>query len=563
VNGARQAILLADTARRLRPRQLLARPRRLVPVALLAAAAGPRPTGAFRPLAQGLLAEAASQSGPVAPPHLARSFHAFGRSRRFPAPGFWSDPGDGALFLFHLHGFAPLAEYAAGRHSPAGDAFWADVLSSWLTAAAPPSRPAWHPYPTSLRIVAWSAALSSVERWPASLREALVVSLERQVRYVRRTVEHDIGGNHVLKNGVALVVGGGCLGATDVAEAGLRLLERELGRQLLPDGGHEERSSSYHREVVHDLEQLVRFLGSSAPEWLTAAARRAATWQAGLAGPDGRLPLLNDAWEGPPLTRPSCSAGPRIDASGYAVLRAGDDQMVFDAGPLSPPHLPPHAHADALSFVLWADGRPLVVDPGAYAYAGPDRDLFRATAAHNTVEVAGRDQAELWAPFRVAFPPHVHAVAPRRHEGVTVLSGAHDGYRRLAERVHHHRTVVWVPGEGVVLVDLLRARRPVPMRSFLHLAPGAPSEGVRRVGSLALTALGPGAAPRPVRGRYAPYLGTCLPATVIEDARTVAPEVPIGWSLLRGGRRVEGLSREELTLAGGGRAPVRVPLAWD
>jgi hypothetical protein len=52
-----------------------------------------------------------------------------------------------------------------------------------------------------------------------------------------------------------------------------------------------------------------------------------------------------------------------------------------------------HAHCDLLSFTLWVNGQPLLVDSGTYTYKGPMRDIFRLTMAHNTVMVDGRDQA--------------------------------------------------------------------------------------------------------------------------------------------------------------------------
>ena len=60
-----------------------------------------------------------------------------------------------------------------------------------------------------------------------------------------------------------------------------------------------------------------------------------------------------------------------------------------------------HGHADALSVQVAVNGREWLSDPGTGAYiddAG-DRDRFRATRAHNTVEVDGRSQAEPAGPF--------------------------------------------------------------------------------------------------------------------------------------------------------------------
>ena len=51
-----------------------------------------------------------------------------------------------------------------------------------------------------------------------------------------------------------------------------------------------------------------------------------------------------------------------------------------------------HGHADALSITVNSDGRPLLIDPGACEYVGPERDIFRGTRSHNTLMVDNADQ---------------------------------------------------------------------------------------------------------------------------------------------------------------------------
>ena len=231
-------------------------------------------------------------------------FTAVGCTRPAKAADLWTDSSDGLLFLFGLHGFEALAPYAAGPRTSAGDAFWADVVESWLTGHSRPAMPAWHPFPTSNRIVAWCAGLSAIDTWSRSLRDQVTGELWRQARYLRRAVEHDIGGNHVLKNAKALAVAGAVFPSSPLWDDGLALLRRELSSQILADGGHEERSTSYHRAVHHDLVEvadLAERRGSGVEPWLAEAIRRTAGWQSTMAGPDSRLPMLNDGWEGPPL----------------------------------------------------------------------------------------------------------------------------------------------------------------------------------------------------------------------------------------------------------------------
>src|SRR5688500_2422347 len=156
----------------MRPRQVAWRARRLVPPRLLAAGLRESADVGWRRLPPGLGVNPAPQVGDGQPPHRNRTFHAVGASRPFPSPGFWREGADGMLFLFHLHGFEDLAAYAAAGDD-SGDDFWADVVESWLAENSVPLMPAWHPFPTSLRLISWCAAISSIERWPAPLKDRL------------------------------------------------------------------------------------------------------------------------------------------------------------------------------------------------------------------------------------------------------------------------------------------------------------------------------------------------------------------------------------------------------
>lgn len=536
-----------------------------MPPRVLAVGLTPKPIDSWRPLPAGIGVNPAPQSGAAPPPETAGAFTTVGRSRKFPREAFWSDSSDGLLFLFHLHGFEDLAAYAASAGSPAGDEFWAAVVESWLADHSIPSRPAWHPYPTSLRLISWSAALSGVEGWDEALKARLAGEVRREALYLRRSIEHDIGGNHVLKNGCALAISGVLVEDAAIRDYGLALLKRELQQQILDDGGHEERSTSYHRIVLNDLED-VRFVledDGTAPSWLTDTIESAARWRDALVGPDGRLPLLNDAWEGPPLDRKPHDDVIDLRATGYIVLRHDSDQAVFDVGQLCPPHLPPHGHADALSFVLWADGAPLIVDPGSGAYAGPLRDRFRATAAHNTVEVDDENQCELWSDFRLAGLPTVWAGVPLTHPGgVTTISCSHDGYTRLPAPVVHQRIFAWCPGDGLVVIDRLVGKGRHSIRSRLHLAPGIAAGASGKVGPLMVRPLGDGEV-APVDDLYSPHLGVTSETKALQLKAEIDVNTIFGWTLLRSDGKAISVTPTEVVVERSGQAQLRIPLDWN
>jgi heparinase II/III-like protein len=304
-----------------------------------------------------------------------------------------------------------LALFAAGygddvlEAARAGDAAAAAQLAArWIAANPPRPGDAWHPYVVSTRIANWVAALTLA---PSLATPAVGESLRTQLRYLMRNVEHDILGNHVIRNAKALVLGGRSLGDDAAERLGRRLLRRELPEQVLADGGHYERSPAYHRLVLLDLLEVAPWTE------VTDVVARMRDFAAASSRPDGQPALFNDGGVdiAPPLELPEPPDGLDVRAStGYAFARRPALWLAFDCGAPAPPYLPAHAHADALSFQLWLAGRPAVVDPGTSTYdPGETRRRERGTAAHSTIAVDG-DQFALWGSFRSGPLPEVRLV---------------------------------------------------------------------------------------------------------------------------------------------------------
>jgi hypothetical protein len=117
-------------------------------------------------------------------------------------------------------------------------------------------------------------------------------------------------------------------------------------------------------------------------------------------------------------------------------------QLVIDAGPQGTATAG-HGHADALSVQLAVEGRQWLVDPGTFSYSGRggDRNLFRGTGAHNTLEVDGQDQAKPTGPFSWGRLPEVRVKQWVTGKTFDLFEGSHTGYTRLREPVTHRRWV--------------------------------------------------------------------------------------------------------------------------
>jgi hypothetical protein len=176
-----------------------------------------------------------------------------------------------------------------------------------------------------------------------------------------------------------------------------------------------------------------------------------------------------------------------LSDSGYVVIRPGPRLwLVIDVGVACPPNLPAHAHADCLSFEMAVDGQRIVVDTGTSTYAaGPIRDYERSTAAHNTVEVDGQSQIEVWGAFRVGRRAKPTLELMRDDGHVIDLWASHDGYRRLPGRPVHRRRFE-IDDASVTVTDLVEGDGSHRVISRVHLRPGpvAPEGNCWRAGPL-------------------------------------------------------------------------------
>lgn len=343
------------------------------------------------------------------------------------------------------------------------DAAFAAIVDDWIERN-PPYGPRywtsdWNSFAVSIRSVVW------MQQWAARRPDAaspfgrrLIGSLARQLAFLERNLETDIGGNHLLKNVKALLWAGRFFtgeAAVRWSALGMKVLARELPEQLLPDGLHFERSPAYHAQVTADLVECWTVhpegLGKDS---LAAALGRAGQALADTTHPDGLSSLFNDGGlhmaYAPSTVLDAIArqlgtaivARPLFDlpAAGYFGLRGAGELALVDCGPIGPDHLPAHAHGDVLSFEWSVGGRRVVVDTGVLEYAvGPDRARSRSTAAHNTVTLDGGDQAEFWSAFRVARRPRVTVGLYERRALGFVLEGSHDGYAELAGGPRHVR----------------------------------------------------------------------------------------------------------------------------
>jgi len=153
-----------------------------------------------------------------------------------------------------------------------------------------------------------------------------------------------------------------------------------------------------------------------------------------------------------------------LKESGYRKFENRKFELLADVGEIGPSYQPGHAHADTLSFVLYINGKAVIVDGGTSTYhSGALRLKERGTAAHNTVTVRNKNSSEVWSSFRVARRAKVKILRDEEN----ILTAQHDGYRHLG--AIHQRT--WqVAEKQVVITDTLRGKL-LEGKAHLHFAP--------------------------------------------------------------------------------------------
>lgn len=377
----------------------------------------------------------------------------------------WQQMDQPQLWRFHLHYWDWCWHLVNHR---TGDDLTTAIEAlhrEWRASTTYGKLDAWSPYVVSLRLWTWCGVVGHLPGG-SEMHATLVTEIRRHAGFLRANLETDVGGNHLMKNLKALLGAAAFLGDRALLRDGLDRLTTQLRIQVLADGGHYELSQSYHAQVLGDLldiQLLLHVAEEPSSSLLDDSIAQMQQWLSVFVGPDGEVPVFNDAFAVDPeelaRLRVPAPAGDRLvalDASGYIVVRPRPDiQVVIDVGHPCPAELPAHAHADCLSFELVVGNDRVIVDAGTSEYGSTaQRQYERSTAAHNTIEVDGVDQTEVWGAFRAG-----RRAIPRVNEaseigGEIIVDAQHNGYRHLTGSPVHRRKFL-ISRVGMIIQDIV------------------------------------------------------------------------------------------------------------
>jgi hypothetical protein len=263
---------------------------------------------------------------------------------------------------------------------------------------------------------------------------------------------------HLLGEGVALfAIGVMC---PQIAEAsrwqarGWQIILQQAEAQVRPDGFHFEQSVYYHiyaRDFFEFARALAARNGIPIPPSFQQTIEKMDTALAALSQA-GRPPNFGDDDGGRVIVslRRPVSAPLPLTVGGIYTMTAPNSQLFIDAGPQGA-FTAGHGHADSLSIQLVMDGRPVLLDSGTFCYVCPERDCFRGTAAHNTLQVDGRDQAQPAGPFAWSRLPETTVDRWHASDTCDFFAGHHNGYHPTL----HYRWVFGLKSKFWLVRDLV------------------------------------------------------------------------------------------------------------
>jgi hypothetical protein len=313
---------------------------------------------------------------------------------------------------------------------------------------------------------------------------AVHVSLVEQVRWLADHLHPS--RNHRTLELFGIFIAGVALENAGWAEFALNALADNAGEDFLPDGVHVELSSHYHCLALRSLVETVEIAadnGIAVPARLTRVLAKARHFASALHKPDGTIPALSDADVGDYRDllgdATALSAVEVFPDGGYVFLRdaaavrgeRNGGYLVLDCGDIGAGN---HGHLDCLSIEFAACGRSLIVDPGRYSYfeggATNERARFRATAAHNLVQVDGREQTRYrQGPKRMK----IAGSAPSAR-----LIAAEPGFVHAQATSHEYdvvieRRIVMADAGWWLVHDIMRADTPHDYDLLFQLSPEA------------------------------------------------------------------------------------------
>tara|TARA_B100001093_G_scaffold256916_1_gene245674 strand:+ start:22390 stop:24261 length:1872 start_codon:yes stop_codon:yes gene_type:complete len=448
----------------------------------------------------------------------------------------WQRKNWSRLFKFYLHYFDWIRVYIdSSLQNQKGilSSFEVNYLiDSWIDNNKLANGDGWHPYPTSLRIINWSILF---QIFPGFKNKKRVSSLWKQLLWLHLNLERAQGGNHLIENLIAL-----CMvsiqfenaHSKNIFKSSLLNLQSELNSQILNDGGHCERSATYHSILLDKLIELgclISISEGSVPFWLRKKIGGMSKWLKKVSFINNKLPRFNDSAlnSSPKASNVNISAdiflkysnnfenknlgllrslllkkalGKNNSFKSFENYKEDDISNIYDLpetgwvifnpglgweasfknGEATSLNNSGHCQSDILSFDLLFNGEFIFVDAGTSEYEpGPRRTFERSGRAHNVLQIGSRNKnwiepVEVWGGFKVGrISKNIYRKCGIGKNGELYAEGGYDSYKSLG--AFHTRKIecseVTNNSIKIKIEDKVTCKNKIYCRLIFHLGP--------------------------------------------------------------------------------------------
>ncbi len=394
----------------------------------------------------------------------------------------WSVPPPGPAAAAAMHGFGWLLDLRA-LGGEAARARAQDLVRGWIRAHPRWREQPWRPGILGRRLTAWLAAADFIlAGQDKAFRASFEGSLAMQARHLVRATPHETGTADAFAAVGGLVAAALCLGIGQ-SNAAIDLLEREVDRQVLPDGCHLQRNPALHLAVLRDLIAIRGMLAAAdldVPLFVGGVIERMVRMLRFFRHGDGGLALFNGSKEDDlyridaTLAEAGVKELPAASAlSGrFERVVAGSLLMLVDVGVPPPAQADRLAHAAPGSLEISVGRERLIVNCGGYA--GDDarwQQAMRSTAAHSAamiddVNAIAIDERGGFRHGRLRI-----GTVRREAEGAAWIEVDHDGYGPRFSTLCRRRLYVDALGEDLRGEDVCEGRGGAQLVVRFHLHP--------------------------------------------------------------------------------------------
>ncbi len=375
-----------------------------------------------------------------------------------------------------LHGFGWLRHLRASD-SPLSRSNARALVDDWVRSSAKLPDIAWRPDVVARRILSWlSQSPLILEGCDRPFYQRFMRSLARQVRFLRRSFSDVQDGLPRLQAAAAFVAAAVSIsGQERHVRSALRVLDLELERQFLPDGGHVSRNPAAILDALIEIlpiRQAISARGVSPSPTLMGTIDRMMPMIRFFRHGDGSFARFNGVGVTPRGLVATVmahddsfgTAPSNASHSGYQRMEGGQAVVIMDTGAPPPAAVSGSAHAGALSFEFSSGQNLIVVNCGAPASnRGEWRTAARSTAAHSTLVVDDASSVrflsgrlERWLGPLILEGPGPIEVHREDTPDHVVLTAAHDGYQGRFGVIHERAIALTADGRRLNGIDRLQ-----------------------------------------------------------------------------------------------------------